>query len=314
MSERAVAAVIDWYEANKRDLPWREGRTSPWGVLVAEVMAQQTPVARVAPQWMAWMRRWPTPADLANAAPADVITQWDRLGYPRRALRLRECAIAVSTIHGGVVPADYQSLVALPGIGDYTANALLAFAFGQRALVLDTNVRRVAARVFSGIANHPPHVTATERAAIDAVTPGNDAGQAAAATDSTTAGPRSRAAEFAQALMELGAVVCRPAPQCDDCPLAHLCAWRASGFPAAQQPARRPQVFTGTDRQARGVAMKLLREAGGTAVNVATIHAAWHEHSQMERALQSLVSDGLAEKTAAGEFHLPGRSQQRSRN
>ena len=296
MSEQTVTAVIDWYEHNKRDLPWREGRTTPWGVLVAEVMAQQTPVTRVAPQWTAWMQRWPNPADLASAEPADVITQWNRLGYPRRALRLRECAIAIVALHAGEVPEDYTSLVALPGIGDYTASAVIAFAFGRRALVLDTNVRRVAARVFTGIANHPPHVTAAERGVLDAVTPAD-----------------SHAAAFAQGLMELGAVLCRPKPLCEACPLQNSCAWRAAGYPEAAHAARRPQAFTGTDRQARGVAMQILRDTA-TAVTADVIHAAWHDFSQMERALHSLVSDGLAEKTAAGDFHLPGRSPQQSRD
>ena len=295
MSAQTVTAVIDWYEHNKRDLPWREARTTPWGVLVAEVMAQQTPVARVAPQWTAWMNRWPTPAALAKAEPAEVITQWDRLGYPRRALRLHECAIAIAKLHAGEVPDDYGSLMALPGIGDYTASAVIAFAFGRRALVLDTNVRRVAARVFTGIANHAPHVTAAERAVLDAVTPAD-----------------SHAAAFAQGLMELGAVLCRPKPLCEPCPLRESCTWRAAGYPEAAQPARRPQPFTGTDRQARGVAMKILREASHP-VTADVIHAAWHDFSQMERSLQSLIADGLAETTAAGEFHLPSRSPQQSR-
>lgn len=315
MSGQAVAAVIDWYDTNKRDLPWRRAGTTAWGVLVAEVMAQQTPVARVAPQWVAWMSRWPSPADLAAADTAAVITQWDRLGYPRRALRLHECARAIRDEHEGVVPDTYAELVALPGVGDYTACAVIAFAFGRRAVVLDTNVRRVIARVFGGVANHAPHITAAERAAVDAVTPaqestvGGELISPAAGQSRPALSPQpSLAAQFSQAVMELGAIVCRPTPLCDNCPLSPQCSWRAAGYPAADQPARRPQTFAGTDRQARGVVMRLLRESGTAAVSADVIRAAWHDESQLQRALASLVADGLAETTVAGQYHLPSHS------
>ena len=291
MSAQAADAVIEWYSHNRRDLPWRESGTTAWGVIVCEVMAQQTPVTRVAPQWVAWMQRWPTPAELAAATPAEVLVQWDRLGYPRRALRLRECAIALTNEHDGQVPADYTSLIALPGIGDYTASAVLAFAFGKRALVMDTNVRRVAARAFGGVAHHRPHVTSAERRALDEVTPSG-----------------ATAATFSQAMMELGAIVCRPEPACGACPLEHVCQWRANGHPPAEHRARRPQTFAGTDRQVRGLIMKLLRNAQPAAVPHATIEGAWHDSSQIQRALASLLADGLAEKTEGGSFSLPASS------
>ncbi|MBU6214066.1 MAG: A/G-specific adenine glycosylase [Actinomycetales bacterium] len=287
--EAVTDAVLRWYNDNARDLPWRAPGTTPWGVLVSEVMAQQTPVARVAPQWLAWMRRWPTPAALAAATSAEVIAQWDRLGYPRRALRLRECAQVLCQEHGGEVPDDHGTLLTLPGIGDYTAAAVLAFAFGRRALVMDTNVRRVHARVFAGLANHRPHVTATERSSLDAVLPADE----------------PRAAQWSQAVMELGAVTCRPQPSCADCPLQQRCAWHVAGKPEAPTPARRPQAFAGTDRQVRGKVMALLRAAHGDSVEMSAIEQVWHDREQLLRALDSLLADGLAEKAGGGQFHLP---------
>ena len=287
-TDAVAAAALSWYAANARDLPWRTPGTSPWGVLVSEVMAQQTPVARVAPQWLAWMQRWPTAADLAAATTAEVLTQWDRLGYPRRALRLHECARDLCRSHAGEVPDDYASLIALPGIGDYTAAAVLAFAFGRRALVMDTNVRRVHARVFAGLANHRPHITASERTSLDAATP-----------------EEPKAAAWSQAVMELGAVICRPQPRCADCPLVKHCSWHRAGQPVAATPARRPQSFAGTDRQVRGKVMALLRAANGSAVELPAIENLWHDHEQLHRALDSLVADGLAQKAGGGQFHLP---------
>src|SRR5659263_416701 len=125
-----------WYAGHARALPWRDPECSPWGVLVSEVMLQQTPVSRVEPVWRSWLESWPTPAGLAAASPADALRAWGRLGYPRRALRLIECARMVVNRHGGDVPRGYDELTALPGVGDYTASAVLAFGFGERAVVL----------------------------------------------------------------------------------------------------------------------------------------------------------------------------------
>src|ERR687894_962974 len=148
--------VVDWYAGAARDLPWREPGTDPWAVLVSEVMLQQTPVARVEPVGREWMARWPTPSALAAASPAEVIRAWGKLGYPRRALRLRETAVALTERHGGVVPADVAALEALPGIGTYTARAVACFGHGQPQPVVDTNVRRVVARLLHGRAEAAP--------------------------------------------------------------------------------------------------------------------------------------------------------------
>src|SRR4051794_27389777 len=138
-----VAPLLDWYERAARDLPWRSPGTGPWGVLVSEVMLQQTPVTRVRPVYAAWLERWPTPSALAAESPGAAVRMWGRLGYPRRALRLHACAVALRDRYGGEVPAHVDALLGLPGIGEYTARAVAAFAFGQRVPVVDTNVRRV---------------------------------------------------------------------------------------------------------------------------------------------------------------------------
>nr|WP_276581806.1 A/G-specific adenine glycosylase [Cellulomonas sp. RIT-PI-Y] len=274
-------------------MPWRAEDRTPYGVLVSEVMLQQTPVVRVEPAWRAWMTRWPTPADLAAAAPADVLRAWDRLGYPRRALRLRDCARAVVERHGGELPTDDTELRALPGIGEYTAAAVRAFAHGLRSTVLDTNVRRVLARVAEGIALPAPALTAAERRLAGAFVPGDDAA----------------AARWAAASMELGALVCTArSPRCEACPVRGLCAWRAAGFPAdAHAGRRRTQAWAGTDRQVRGRIMALLREALEPAPAFA-IAAVWSDDVQRERCLASLLADGLVEQVGSDEepaYRLP---------
>ncbi|MDM7855249.1 HhH-GPD family protein [Cellulomonas alba] len=273
-----VEPVLDWYDERARDLPWRAADRTPWGVLVSEVMLQQTPVVRVEPAWRAWLARWPRPVDLAAASPADVLRAWDRLGYPRRALRLQECARAIVERHGGEVPDDAEALRALPGVGEYTAAAVLAFAFGRRAVVLDTNVRRVLARSVGGEALPSPSQTRGEVARADAVAPHDPA----------------RAARWAVASMELGALVCTArSPRCDACPVAAACAWRATGCPPdAHAHRRRTQAWHGTDRQARGRIMALLREAMGP-VPAAAVEAVCPDRERRERCLASLVADGL---------------------
>jgi len=150
MSTPYAGPVLAWYARNARDLPWRAPGATPWSVLVSEIMLQQTPVARVLPEYLRWIARWPTPAALAAEPAGEAIRQWGRLGYPRRALRLHETATILTRGHGGMVPADRDALLALPGIGSYTAAAVASFAFGQRHAVLDTNVRRVLARLVAG--------------------------------------------------------------------------------------------------------------------------------------------------------------------
>jgi A/G-specific adenine glycosylase len=284
--------VLTWFDEHARDLPWRAPDRTPWGVLVSEVMLQQTPVVRVEPAWLSWMRLWPTPADLAAASTADVLRAWDRLGYPRRALRLQECARAVVERHDGEVPRTTAELLALPGIGAYTAAAVQAFAFGVRSVVLDTNVRRVLARTVAGAALPAPSQTVAETLLADAYVPDDDA----------------TAARWAAASMELGALVCTArSPRCDACPVASLCRWRASGMPSDEHAARRrTQAWTGTDRQVRGRIMALLREAPGP-VPADAVDAVWPDTPQRERCLDGLVADGLVTRddTDPPAYRLP---------
>lgn len=288
--------VADWYARHARDLPWRRPGTTPWGVLVSEVMSQQTPVARVAPVWEQWMERWPRPADLAAATPADVLRAWHRLGYPRRALRLRECAVAVVERFAGEVPATQEELLTLPGVGGYTAAAVASFAHGRRALVLDTNVRRVLARVAAGRALPPPGLTVAERAHAAGLLP-EDPGLAV---------------RWNEGVMELGALVCTArSPRCAQCPLADRCRWRLAGAPPDVDAARRrTQSWHGSDRQARGRLMARLRElpegaALGEAELLAPLRVDAADPDQPARALAALVADGLVSRTGPGTYALP---------
>ena len=279
--------LVDWYADAARDLPWRRPGTSPWAVMVSEFMLQQTPVSRVLPVYEAWVERWPTPAALAAESPGEAVRAWGRLGYPRRALRLHAAATAIVERHGGEVPDSLDELLALPGVGAYTAAAVSSFAFGRREAVLDTNVRRVFARVVGGEQFPSATVTTAERDLAGALLPIRDAHRWAAAT------------------MELGALVCTArSPRCDECPVADLCRWRAAGYPAYDGPARRGQAWHGTDRQCRGRLMAVLRDAIGP-VPKAALDLAWADAPQRERALDGLVADGLVEPLANSTYALP---------
>lgn len=279
LTSHVIEAICAWFDANGRDLPWRRPGTSAWGVLVSEVMSQQTPMSRVIGPWHEWMNRWPTPDDLAEEDSGEAVAAWGRLGYPRRALRLHSCAVTIATERDGVVPNSYDELVALPGIGDYTASAVVSFAFGGRATVLDTNVRRLIARAESGIANCPTSVTRAERIVADALVPDEDA----------------RAAKWAVASMELGALVCTArSPQCEVCPIRDGCRWVIDGRPD-NAPARRGQPWKGTDRQCRGVIMDVVRNSP-RGVKVQMALSAWPEPDQASRCLESLLDDGLVHR------------------
>jgi A/G-specific adenine glycosylase len=281
--------VIDWFAANARDLPWRRPEAGAWGVLVSEFMLQQTPVARVLPVYEHWLDRWPRPGDLAAEPPGEAVRAWGRLGYPRRALRLHGTAAAIAERHGGLVPSGHAELLALPGVGEYTAAAVASFAYGQRHPVLDTNVRRVFARAASGVQYPPTATTAAERRLARELLP---------ATDAT-------AARWAAATMELGALVCTAKNEsCARCPLAPQCAWLAAGKPAHVGPPRKGQTYAGTDRQVRGLLLAVLRDAPG-AVPGAALDRVWAEPVQRARALDGLVSDGLVEPLADRYYRLP---------
>ena len=282
--------VRRWYANHARDLPWRRPGTSAWAVMVSEFMLQQTPVARVLPVYEAWLLRWPTPGALADSPAGEAVREWGRLGYPRRALRLHAAAVVIDASHGGVVPSDVDDLLALPGVGAYTARAIAAFAYRQRHAVLDTNVRRVLARCLGGRADAGPSVTAAEWALAASVLPADPA----------------EAATYSVAVMELGALVCTArTPVCEACPLAPRCAWRSAGYPLADAPGRRPQGYAGTDRQVRGRLLAVLRDAEGP-VPAAALEAVWSDEVQRERSLAGLLVDGLVEQRPGATFSLPG--------
>jgi A/G-specific adenine glycosylase len=257
-------------------------------------MLQQTQVARVLPAWTAWLARWPTAAALAADPPGEAIRMWGRLGYPRRALRLHDAASAIVQRHGGEVPADHDALLALPGIGSYTAAAVASFAFGQRHAVLDTNVRRVFARTVGGEQFPAPALTVAERARAQALVPEQPA----------------VAAQWAVAVMELGALVCTArAPRCEDCPVAPRCRWLLDGRPAYDGPPRRGQGYAGTDRYLRGLLLAALRDAPGP-LRKADLVAATPGHLlrdplQRDRCLLSLLEDGLVEPVGPEVYALP---------
>ncbi len=281
--------VLSWYDGHARELPWRAEDATPWGVMVSEFMLQQTPVSRVLPVYEQWMATWPRPADLATASTGDAVRAWGRLGYPRRALRLHAAATTIVAEHGGEVPSSHAALRALPGVGDYTAAAIASFAFGQRHVVLDTNVRRVLGRVVRGDELPPTSVTRAEREMAADLLPGDD----------------SSAAGWAVGVMELGALVCTATnPRCSACPVEDLCGWVQAGRPAYDGPPRRGQTYSGTDRQCRGRLLGVLREADGP-VHRSRLDAVWADEVQRARCLASLVDDGLVAPISEDGYALP---------
>ncbi|AYJ51367.1 A/G-specific adenine glycosylase [Rhodococcus sp. P1Y] len=285
-----TAALLGWFDSEERDLPWRRPGVTGWQILMSEIMLQQTPVSRVAPIWEQWVQRWPVPSAMAASSQAEVLRAWGKLGYPRRALRLHECAGVLASEHGDVVPQDVETLLGLPGIGAYTARAVACFAYGQRVPVVDTNVRRVVARAVHGAAEPGNPSTTRDLADTLALLPRT----------------RAKAARYSAALMELGALICTAKnPACLLCPLPE-CSWIEAGRPAYEGPAKKVQKFAGTDRQVRGKLMSVLRDSHGP-VERARLDVVWlTDPGQRDRALHSLLLDGLVEQTEDGMFALAG--------
>jgi A/G-specific adenine glycosylase len=283
-----LSRLSDWYRASARDLPWRRqsfhDEYGAWGTLVSEFMLQQTPVTRVIPHLNSWLARWPRPDALAAASPAEVVQQWANLGYPRRALWLHRAAIEITDRHDGVVPRDVDALLALTGIGDYTARAVAAFAYGDRHPVVDTNTRRVLARAVEG-RSQPSPPSRRDLVLMESLLPESDA----------------EAATFNAAAMELGATVCvARSPRCDICPVRSDCAWVAAGRPDTGDTRRRQATFEGSDRQTRGAVLRMLRDAAPSGVLLDAVIPDWPDAAQRYRAIDSLIADGLAE--ADGEL------------
>jgi len=275
--------ITNWFKKNQRDLPWR--KTDAWGVLVSEIMLQQTPVVRVLPVYTEWMKRWPTPRDMAKASGGDVITAWGRLGYPRRALRLLECAKVISSDYNNRIPETEMELRKLPGIGEYTAAAIVAFAFKERSLVLDINIRRLFARAIDGVEVPTTSINKSERKDRAALIP--------------TRNPHL----WAAATMELGALICTAAkPKCELCPIANHCRWRSLDYPKSDAP-KRTQSWNGTDRQCRGVVVQALRE--NKTLSKKELSKLWSMQPQFEKALVSLEKDGLITSPKKNYYSLP---------
>lgn len=287
-ADAVTMPLARWYGDAARDLPWRRpefhDEFGAWGTLVSEFMLQQTPVNRVIPHLEAWLARWPTPSALAAATTAEVVQQWANLGYPRRALWLHRAAVEITERHDGVVPRDVEALLGLSGIGDYTARAVAVFAYADRHPVVDTNTRRVLARAVLGQAQ-PGSPSRRDLALMETLLP-EDAGESAV---------------FNAAAMELGATVCTSrAPRCEICPLLDGCAWVAAGRPDTGDARRRQAAFEGSDRQARGAVLRILRDAAPDSVPLDSVLPQWPDPLQRHRAIDSLIADGLAE--ADGEL------------
>lgn len=291
-----MRVLTRWFDSEKRDLPWRLSDCDAWGVLVSEIMLQQTPVSRVLPAYAAWMKRWPTPVALAADSAAEAVRMWDRLGYPRRARRLHQTATVLANQHGGLVPQSLEALLALPGVGDYTARAVRCFAFGIPEPVVDTNVRRVIARTVLGEGRAGPPRLVPDRLATEELL-------------ATLEGDLQRCSGAA-ALMELGAVICTANnPSCDRCPLADTCAWKKAGYPSYQGPLPAKQAtYQGSDRQVRGIILSELRQSD-IPIPRNFFDTLWPDPKQLSRAFTSLTDDGLVEESdeAPGHYQLATR-------
>lgn len=290
----SLQELATWFETTKRDLPWRKAEAGPWGVLVSEIMLQQTPVNRVLPVWEEWMARWPNPQALASSTVADAVTAWGRLGYPRRAKRLHDIASVLVERHRGQVPEGLDDLLALPGVGHYTARAIRCFAFGIPEPVVDTNVRRVVARAVFGNAQAGPPRETEDRRNVAAIL--------------HTLDSDSLKCSISAGLMELGAIVCRARnPMCTECPLFDACEWRKAGYPDYTGPTVSAQPkYEGSDRQVRGIILRELRSSE-VPIPEEFLGSLWPDRQQYRRALMSLILDGLIRETAENsrEFELP---------
>ena len=278
--------VITWYASEARALPWRD--TNPWGVLVSEFMLQQTPVARVLPRWQLWLERWPTPTELANCSVAEAIRTWGNLGYPRRAKRLYESASIITQQFDGEVPTTYEELISLPGVGEYTANAVLAFAFGQRSLVLDVNVRRLLARAWLGQSHQAATVSLVERSLAQELLPVSS----------------HRCVQWSAASMELGALICTARdPLCSECPIVNDCKWFAEGKPLSAIPKKSQARYEGSVRQERGRILKILRD-NEKPMSVKKLSQQTPDNQRFEISLAQLANEGMITKMGSN-YALP---------
>jgi A/G-specific adenine glycosylase len=280
--------LLTWGQLARRDLPWRRTR-DPWAVLVSELMLQQTQVPRVVARYGPFLEQFPTADACGAASVGDVVAAWSGLGYNRRAVNLHRCATAVCEQHGGSLPDDLESLLALPGIGPYTARAVLVFAYERDIGLVDTNAGRFVARALVGA---PVHAREAQALADSAV-------------------PTGQGWEWGQAVFDLGALICtKRDPSCDRCPISRHCAWQRAGRPRpdpieGSAGISAPQsTFNGSFRQGRGRLLARLT-AGPVATDAIADAAGWPgDPERAERAAASLVADGLAHRAANGTLSL----------
>lgn len=286
ISGQIAPRLLAWSSTNMRDLPWRRTR-DPWAVLVSEVMLQQTQVERVIPKYEAFLDDFPDPGACARHDVAAVIRHWDGLGYNRRAVNLWNAARMIAEKHAGVVPDQLGELLALPGVGPYTAHAILALAFERDVGVIDTNIGRLLARWHG----HGLSAPDAQRLA-DAVVPRGDAWR------------------WTQTLFDFAVARCaKRDPLCADCPLHDACAWRGDGpDPAAKSAGvSQPQSkFVGSLRQVRGQIVRTLRAGPIRLAELDSFATATHDGATVERLVDELVAEGLVERIADG-LRLPER-------
>ena len=283
--EAIVDPVLEWGTQRLRDLPWRRTRDR-WHVLVSEVMLQQTQVHRVLPKFQLFIEAFPTPHACADASLGELLALWQGLGYPRRCRNLHEAAKVVVRDHGGEVPGDLEVLLTLPGVGGYTARAVMAFADSRDVAVVDTNIARVLAR----LVNEPLGRVRAQQLADDLV-------------------PLGSAWEWNQVLMDLGATVCTSrSPHCAECPIATNCGWKLQGgedpAPASAMTSKPQARFEGSDRQARGRLMKALTESGVKQTDAASVMGLGNQQVRAMKLVEDLISEGLV-AVSNGYLTLP---------
>lgn len=283
-----MAHLLAWGERQRPDLPWRSTR-DPWAVLVSEMMLQQTQVDRVAPRFVALMDAFPDPGACASAPVARVIQLWEGLGYNRRAVYLHRAAGEILRLHGGSVPSRLEDLLRLPGVGPYTARAVLSIAFDRDVGVVDTNAARFLARCVAGQRLGPRQAQELADAIV----------------------PPGRARTWNQAVMDLGATICvKRSPRCDRCPLSQDCAWWVAGRPepdpadgtAGSSTAQAP--FDGSDRQGRGRLVRALRHGPVQVSKLPDVMGWPDDPDRCQRVVAGLESDGLVLRLA-GAVSLP---------
>ena len=285
MHSNTISKVFLWWDSEKRDLPWRISR-DPWAILVSEFMLQQTQASRVVEKYKTFLKRFPNPTTCANSTPGKVIELWSGLGYNRRAINLHRTAKTIAEKHKGTVPDELSLLLDLPGIGDYTARAILAFSFEKDVAVVDVNVKRVLSRLEGRTLSMK---------------------EAQSIADQNL--PTGEGWRWNQAMIEIGATICTARKtQCGKCPLKETCTWtknQAATDPAISVKSKKLETFEGSDRQGRGKLINALRNEPIMGKDVPQILGWPNDHKRCKRVLEKLEKDGLIVIADSGKISLP---------